>query len=332
MKALAKDFISKKLFNFYIFFLIIAFSYMIPLEIISAGVENSSLFNFIEKISFWIFDDKCTYSMYFPSFFMTILPLGFLYILSEKIKTSKFAFLNCIILSTSLGYILFTKTHLELSLSVSFALSAIYCCFFTYFCKDENKKYFWICSYVLLILSAFVDFSSVLAVVFSVLFSSIIFKKFKESIKYLAAMAVITILLLFKFQYAITPSFSIKSVISLILGSFPWVISLPFCFKDFKKLNIENSSDKFILLNIISISTIILCSIAINVPVSLAYPFLSSLIGSVWYGYIFQNEDKVKRCILFLIIAFVMSFITGIIFPAIQNTLYFETIKNILGL
>jgi len=263
MKAAGKSIIGKKLFNFYTLFIIIALSFAFPLELNPQTVSKSILYNYIEQFSFWVFDEKCTYSMYFPAFFMLILPLGVLYELSEKIKTSKLAFLNCAILSISPGFILFTKGFPEQSVSLSLALGAIYACFFTYFCKKEYRKYFWIFSCILLVLSGLISYKCALGAVLIILFSAIIFKKSK--------------------------SFSTK-----------------------------NDFDKFLLLNILSVIITAFCTVFINTPAVIIYPFISSIIGHFLYNWIFKNEkNKVKKCVLVLIIFLALAATFGILLPII---------------
>ena len=180
MKAITESFIGKKLFNFYTLFIIIALSFAIPSEASLQSQPQSAFYVLIEKISFWIFDEKSAYSAYFPAFFALLLPLGLLHQLSEKIKTSKLAFLNCAILSATPGFIFFTKNYPEESFALSLALGGIYACFFKYFYKEINPKYFWTPACVLFILSALINHKIALAAIVTTLFCTFLFKTFEK--------------------------------------------------------------------------------------------------------------------------------------------------------
>ncbi len=145
--------INKKLFNSFILFLIFALAYVLPLELKNSIENNSILFSLIEKVSYWLFEEKNNYTIYFPSMFLILLPLGFLYALSYKIKTAKFAFINCAILVSMPLYVIFTKISIQESITASFLISAVFCCFFTCFIKNENKKYSWFFGIIFLLLS-----------------------------------------------------------------------------------------------------------------------------------------------------------------------------------
>ena len=100
--------------------------------------EKPPLFFWLESLSFWFFKDISEFTARFPVVILSLLPLGLLFSLSEKVKNQKFAFLNSAILLTTLEYVLITKIAMLDSVLTSLVSSSVLCYFFTFFVSEEK--------------------------------------------------------------------------------------------------------------------------------------------------------------------------------------------------
>lgn len=301
--------------------------------------EKPPLFFWLESLSFWFFKDISEFTARFPVVILSLLPLGLLFFLSEKVKNQKFAFLNSAILLTTLEYVLITKIAMLDSVLTSLVSSSVLCYFFTFFVSEENKKYFWYSCYILMGLAVLAKgFPGVVIPAGTILAGTIIFRTYKETLKNMPVGIVLFliialpwhIIMLLKHGSLFFNEYIIKHhlmrflgaevihrnepvyfyFVTLLWGLFPWIFSLLSSLRKPRKFNLENRYDKFLVLNITAILVILLffsCSGAKLITYILpVYPFFAVLIGHIWY------ERSMKK---FMVIVAVMTILGGFASP-----------------
>ena len=301
--------------------------------------EKPPLFFWLESLSFWFFKDISEFTARFPVVILSLLPLGLLFFLSEKVKNQKFAFLNSAILLTTLEYVLITKIAMLDSVLTSLFSSSVLCYFFTFFVSEENKKYFWYSCYILMGLAVLAKgIPGVVIPAGTILTGTIIFRTYKETLKNMPAGIVLFliialpwhIIMLLKHGSLFFNEYIIKHhlmrflgaevihrnepvyfyFVTLLWGLFPWIFSLLSSLRKPRKFNLENGYDKFLVLNITAILVILLffsCSGAKLITYILpVYPFFAVLIGHIWY------ERSMKK---FMVIVAVMTILGGFASP-----------------
>lgn len=301
--------------------------------------EKPPLFFWLESLSFWFFKDISEFTARFPVVVLSLLPLGLLFSLSEKVKNQKFAFLNSAILLTTLEYVLITKIAMLDSVLTSLVSSSVLCYFFTFFVSEENKKYFWYSCYILMGLAVLAKgIPGVVIPAGTILAGTIIFRTYKETLKNMPAGIVLFliialpwhIIMLLKHGSLFFNEYIIKHhlmrflgaevihrnepvyfyFVTLLWGLFPWIFSLLSSLRKPRKFNLENRYDKFLVLNITAILVILLffsCSGAKLITYILpVYPFFAVLIGHIWY------ERSMKK---FMVIVAVMTILGGFASP-----------------
>lgn len=301
--------------------------------------EKPPLFFWLESLSFWFFKDISEFTARFPVVILSLLPLGLLFFLSEKVKNQKFAFLNSAILLTTLEYVLITKIAMLDSVLTSLVSSSVLCYFFTFFVSEENKKYFWYSCYILMGLAVLAKgIPGVVIPAGTILTGTIIFRTYKETLKNMPAGIVLFliialpwhIIMLLKHGSLFFNEYIIKHhlmrflgaevihrnepvyfyFVTLLWGLFPWIFSLLSSLRKPRKFNLENGYDKFLVLNITAILVILLffsCSGAKLITYILpVYPFFAVLIGHIWY------ERSIKK---FMVIVAVMTILGGFASP-----------------
>lgn len=301
--------------------------------------EKPPLFFWLESLSFWFFKDISEFTARFPVVILSLLPLGLLFFLSEKVKNQKFAFLNSAILLTTLEYVLITKIAMLDSVLTSLVSSSVLCYFFTFFVSEENKKYFWYSCYILMGLAVLAKgIPGVVIPAGTILAGTIIFRTYKETLKNMPVGIVLFliialpwhIIMLLKHGSLFFNEYIIKHhlmrflgaevihrnepvyfyFVTLLWGLFPWIFSLLSSLRKPRKFNLENRYDKFLVLNITAILVILLffsCSGAKLITYILpVYPFFAVLIGHIWY------ERSMKK---FMVIVAVMTILGGFASP-----------------
>lgn len=301
--------------------------------------EKPPLFFWLESLSFWFFKDISEFTARFPVVILSLLPLGLLFFLSEKVKNQKFAFLNSAILLTTLEYVLITKIAMLDSVLTSLVSSSVLCYFFTFFVSEENKKYFWYSCYILMGLAVLAKgIPGAVIPAGTILTGTIIFRTYKETLKNMPAGIVLFliialpwhIIMLLKHGSLFFNEYIIKHhlmrflgaevihrnepvyfyFVTLLWGLFPWIFSLLSSLRKPRKFNLENGYDKFLVLNITAILVILLffsCSGAKLITYILpVYPFFAVLIGHIWY------ERSMKK---FMVIVAVMTILGGFASP-----------------
>lgn len=301
--------------------------------------EKPPLFFWLESLSFWFFKDISEFTARFPVVILSLLPLGLLFSLSEKVKNQKFAFLNSAILLTTLEYVLITKIAMLDSVLTSLVSSSVLCYFFTFFVSEENKKYFWYSCYILMGLAVLAKgIPGVVIPAGTILAGTIIFRTYKETLKNMPVGIVLFliialpwhIIMLLKHGSLFFNEYIIKHhlmrflgaevihrnepvyfyFVTLLWGLFPWIFSLLSSLRKPRKFNLENGYDKFLVLNITAILVILVffsCSRAKLITYILpVYPFFAVLIGHIWY------ERSMKK---FMVIVAVMTILGGFASP-----------------
>lgn len=301
--------------------------------------EKPPLFFWLESLSFCFFKDISEFTARFPVVILSLLPLGLLFFLSEKVKNQKFAFLNSAILLTTLEYVLITKIAMLDSVLTSLVSSSVLCYFFTFFVSEENKKYFWYSCYILMGLAVLAKgIPGVVIPAGTILTGTIIFRTYKETLKNMPAGIVLFliialpwhIIMLLKHGSLFFNEYIIKHhlmrflgaevihrnepvyfyFVTLLWGLFPWIFSLLSSLRKPRKFNLENGYDKFLVLNITAILVILVffsCSGAKLITYILpVYPFFAVLIGHIWY------ERSMKK---FMVIVAVMTILGGFASP-----------------
>lgn len=301
--------------------------------------EKPPLFFWLESLSFWFFKDISEFTARFPVVILSLLPLGLLFSLSEKVKNQKFAFLNSAILLTTLEYVLITKIAMLDSVLTSLVSSSVLCYFFTFFVSEENKKYFWYSCYILMGLAVLAKgIPGAVIPAGTILTGTIIFRTYKETLKNMPAGIVLFliialpwhIIMLLKHGSLFFNEYIIKHhlmrflgaevihrnepvyfyFVTLLWGLFPWIFSLLSSLRKPRKFNLENGYDKFLVLNITAILVILVffsCSGAKLITYILpVYPFFAVLIGHIWY------ERSMKK---FMVIVAVMTILGGFASP-----------------
>lgn len=297
--------------------------------------EKPPLYFWIECLAFKVFGGTNELTARLPIVLLSLLPLGLLYGLCKKVKNTKYAFITCAVLLTSLEYILITKIAILDSVLTSFASSAVLCYFYTFFIEEKYKKHFWFLTHIFTGLAVmakgipgFVIPASTIAV------STIVFKTYKETLRYsiigiilfLAIVLPWHILMLKTYPDLFFKEYIYKHHILRFLGSDvinrsqPWYFYLltllwglmPHTFVVIAKLFsgikiskpfITDNYSKFLTLNIITvITTLIFFStsgtklITYILPV---YPFAAAIISNIWLEYIEKDNNKIKLTLLF---------------------------------
>lgn len=332
--------------------------------------EKPPLFFWIECLSFKFSGVISEFSARLPIVLLSLLPVGLLLSLCKKIKDDKFAFISTATLLTCLQYILITKIAILDSVLTSFVVSSVLCYFFTHFVEDKNKKYFWILTYVFSALAVLAKGIPGIAIpMIVVAISSIVFKTYKETVKYswgillflLISMPWHLIMLkihgsLFFDEYIVKHHilrFLGSEIIhrnepvwfyfvTLVWGLFPHIFLLLSQIPKIKfiKFNLHDGYSKFLILNFIAALSIILffsaSSAKLITYILPVYPFMSVLIGDLWFRYIRKNDYFIRNSLILsnsiLLLAMILFCFSKFVLPedVYQNFLPIQVISLIL--
>ncbi len=294
--------------------------------------EKPPLYFWIECLSFKLFGYISEFSARLPIVLLSMLPALLLIFLCRKIKNDKFAIITTATLFTSLEYIFMTKLAILDSILSSFVVSSILCYFFTFYVEEKSKKYFWILTYIFSALAVLAKGIPGIAIPMIIItISSIIFKTYKETLKYswgLIIFLIITLpwhLIMLKIHGSLFfDEYIVKHhilrflgsdiinknqpwyfyLITLIWGLFPHIFILLSQIKGIKNINFK---DKFLTLNFIAITSILiffsLSGAKLITYILPIYPFMAILIGTIWYRYI-SNGDKNVHIFLIILNSF----------------------------
>ncbi len=300
--------------------------------------EKPPLFFLIECLSFKLTGIISELTARLPIVLLSLLPTGFLLGLCKKVRGDKFAIITVATLLITLQYMLITKIAILDSVLTSFVSSSLLCYFFTHFVENKNKKYYWILTYVFSALAVLSKGIPGVAIPFIVIFiSSIIFKTWKETLKYSSGILLFLLITLpwhlvmlkmhgnlFFDEYIIKHHllrFLGSDVINrtqpwyfymltLLWGLFPHIFLLLSKVVDIKniKFDINNNYSKLLLLSLIAtLSILIFFSLSgakLITYILPIYPFTSILIGDLWLKYINNNDKSVRKSLIILNLIF----------------------------
>ena len=306
--------------------------------------EKPPLYFWIECLAFKLSGAASEFSARLPIVLLSLMPVGLLFSLCEKIRGKKFAFITAAVLLTSLEYMFLTKIAILDSVLTSFVTSSVLCYFYTFYAENKNKKYFWIFTYIfsgLAVMAKGIPGIAIPAIIISV--STILFKTYKETFKYLWGFFIFLLIILpwhltmLKTHSALFfDEYIIKHHILRFLGSDvihrnePWyfyILTLlwglfPHIFVLLSKKPKFNGN-KFLTLNWIAVFSILiffsLSGAKLITYILPIYPFFAVIIGEIWFDYIKHNDKNISlsiiilNCILTLAVI-VMPFI-GLILP-----------------
>ena len=146
--------------------------------------EKPPLYFWGECISFALFGKVNEFTARFPVAFYGMLTSFLLYFTGKKIVSRSFGIISALILATSMEFVILAKfAILDIVLATCTAFS-IFFGFMTYFCKEENKQYFWWLFYIFSGLAVMAKGVPGFVVPFGTMFFvSIVSKRFKEIFK-----------------------------------------------------------------------------------------------------------------------------------------------------
>ncbi len=327
--------------------------------------EKPPLFFWLEILSFKLTGVVNEWSARLPIVLLSIIPSAFLFMLSKKVENIKFGFINTLILMTSLEYIILTKIAILDSVLTSTVTTAVFCYFFTFFVKEENKKYFWALVYIFTGLAVLAKGIPGVAIPCAVIFvASIYFKTYKETLKsliwgipiFLVVVLPWHIIMLFKYKALFFDEYIIKHhllrfigsdiinrrqpfyffVLTILWGFFPYIFTLlgeiPNLFKK-KSFSISTNCDKFIFLNIIAaVMTLLFFSssstklITYILPI---YPYLAVIVGKSFYDFIINDRKSTKISLIILNILLVVGAIGGLFLNYLLPSDYLISVQSL---
>ena len=292
--------------------------------------EKPPLYFWGECLSFAIFGQVSEWTARFPVALYGSLTCLTTYVLGRKIVSRGFGVVSSLILATSIEFVILAKFAI-LDILVAACIWFSLCSgIMIYFCKEQNKKYFWWLFYIFSGLAVMAKGVPGFVVPFgSMFFISIYFKKFKEIFKpqYFFIGLILFLLIVLPWHIAMLKmyyplffnEYIIKHHIARFLGSevinreqpfyfyfltllwgfLPWTISCVFVLvrkiwkRDFRFREVGNVQ-KFLMCNgIIAIFTLLFFSISGTKLITYIlpiYPSLSILGGYIWFNYIERGE------------------------------------------
>jgi len=306
--------------------------------------EKPPLYFWSECFSFALFGKVTEATARFPVALYGTLSCFMIYFLGRKVISRTFGVVSSLILATSLEFLILAKfaiLDIVVASCVTFSL-----CFgiFTYYVKEQNKKYMWWLFYIFSGLAVMAKGIPGFVIPFgSMFFISIYSKKFKEIFKpqyFLIGLILffgITlpwhIVMLNMHDPLFFNEYIMKHHVARFLGSgelgrqqlFPWIVSTlvvfirklikrDFCFRGMNDTNrlmvFAGISAIFILLFFSSSKTKLITYI---LPI---YPMLAILGGLIWTNYIEKGEYSrwINKTVYFIGTIFILASIITIAF------------------
>lgn len=290
--------------------------------------EKPPLFFWIECLSFKISGTVSELSARLPIVLLSLLPAGLLLSLCKKVKGDKFAIITTAVLFTSLEYMFLTKIAILDSVLTSFVVSSVLCYFYTFYVEEKNKKYFWILTYVFSALAVLAKGIPGVAIPLIIIAAStIVFKTYKETFKYVWGIFIFLaltlpwhLIMLKMYGSLFFDEYIMKHhilrflgsevihrtepwyfyILTLLWGLFPHIFVLLSKITKIKDINFE---DKFLTLNLIAVISILiffsLSGTKLITYILPIYPFFAVLIGTIWIKYINHNKTQIKTVIIY---------------------------------
>lgn len=110
--------------------------------------EKPPLYFWMEALSFGLFGKVSEATARIPVALCATFGVFLVYFLGRKISSKKYGLISALIIASSLEYIMLARVAiLDMLLTVCIAAS-IFAGFYTLFCKDNFKKYFWWLAYI----------------------------------------------------------------------------------------------------------------------------------------------------------------------------------------
>ena len=331
--------------------------------------EKPPLYFWLECCSFKLTQTISELTIRMPIVLLSLLPVVFLVLLCRKVKNDKFAIISSATLFTSLEYLFMTKIAILDSVLTSFVTTSVFCYFATFFVEQQNKKYFWILTYIFAALAVLAKgIPGIVIPMCVILISTILYKTYKETLKYSFGIIIFLaitlpwhIIMLKMHGNLFFDEYIIKHhllrflgsdvihknqpwyfyILTILWGLFPHIFVLLAKLTKFQKFEFDIKTDsysKFITLNIISaVSILIFFSISgakLITYILPIYPFLAVIIGAIWLKYI-DSDDKttnIALTVLNTILSISIIVLSCIKFLMPQDVyLYFHSIQ-VIGL
>lgn len=309
--------------------------------------EKPPLFFWIECLSFKYSGIVSEFTARLPIVLLSLIPAALLIFICKKVKNDKFAVITTAVLFSSLEYVFMTKIAILDSVLTSFISGSILCYFCTFFVKENNKKYFWVLTYIFSAFAVLAKGLPGLIIPAAVIFvSSIIFRTYKDTVRYswgIFLFLLITLpwhlIMLKMYGNIFFEEYIIKHhilrflgseiinrnqpwyfyILTLLWGLFPHIFILISQLYKVKNIrfNIKNNYSKFIILNFIAVLITLLFFSASGgklityiLPV---YPFFAVIIGSIWFEYIEFDSINIEKFLIFFN-CFLIMIIIGLLF------------------
>lgn len=110
--------------------------------------EKPPLYFWLESLSFFVFNHVSEFTARFPVALTATFGVLITYAFSRKIVSRKYGLICALIMATSFEYVLLARVAiLDMLLTVCITASVI-CGFYTLFCKESLRKYFWWLAYI----------------------------------------------------------------------------------------------------------------------------------------------------------------------------------------
>lgn len=292
--------------------------------------EKPPLYFWIECLSFGLFGKITEFTARFPVAMLGTIACFVTYFLGKKVVSRNYGVISSLILATSVEYIILAKFAILDIVLTAFVWFSLASGIMTFFCKENNKKYFWWLFYIFSGLAVMAKGIPGFVIPFgSMFFISITAKKFKEIFRpqYFIIGVILFLLIVTPWHYIMlkmhNPLFFNEYImkhhiarfmgkdtlnrqqpfwfffVTLLWGFMPWAVSCiavllrKLTKKDwnFKELT---QTRKFLLYNgIIAIFTILFFSSSDTKLITYilpVYPSLSLLAGYIWWNYTERGE------------------------------------------
>lgn len=105
--------------------------------------EKPPLYFWLECTSFGLFGKVNEFTARFPVSMCGMISSFLAYFIGKKIVSRKYGIISALILATSLEFVILSKFAILDIVVSACVLFSLYSGIMTYFCKEQNKKYFW---------------------------------------------------------------------------------------------------------------------------------------------------------------------------------------------
>ena len=143
--------------------------------------EKPPLYFWLESLSFAVFHKISEFTARFPIALVATLTCFLIYFTGKKIVSRRYGVISALILATSIEFLMLAKIAiLDMLLAACVAFS-LYLGLMTYFCTEQNKKFFWWGFYIFSALAVMAKGIPGFVIPFGIMFlAGILSKKLKE--------------------------------------------------------------------------------------------------------------------------------------------------------